>query len=128
MSSSDGLDPCIFCRTMDKTRYTKEKLDGEVFRSPPESAFFSNITIKKRISIFTPNWRVSIYVSRQGKGLNRKDESGKFRKSKLQLLVLLKEFFYILNCLYWLKLFLSEKSDCLPLNHHLLLKYKKNLN
>ena len=31
ISVSDGLDPYLFCREMDKTRSEKEGMDGEVF-------------------------------------------------------------------------------------------------
>ena len=31
MSTSDGLDPYVFCRKMEKTRSMKEEKDGQVF-------------------------------------------------------------------------------------------------
>ena len=44
---------------------------------PPESAYFPliNIMIKVLFPICTLIWHVNIYVSRQGKGINRRNES-----------------------------------------------------
>ena len=53
-----------------------DERNGEVFYSRP-SRHFSLIdnTIGVLFLIFTFNWRVNNYVSRQGKGINRRNES-----------------------------------------------------
>ena len=76
MSYSDGLDPYNFCRKMEKTRSSKEELDGEVFisRQSRQFSFIDNM-INVLSSISTLNWRVKIYVSRQRKNINGRNGS-----------------------------------------------------
>ena len=76
MSISDGLDTYFFRRMMEKTRSMKEEMDGEVFISRQSRNFsFIDNMIKVIFAICTLNWRVNNYVSRQGKGINRRNES-----------------------------------------------------
>ena len=76
MSISDGLDPHIFCRKMEKTRFLTEELDGRVFFSHQSRHYsFVNNMIKVLLPIRTLNWHVNNYVCRQGKGINRRNES-----------------------------------------------------
>ena len=76
MSFSDGLDPYIFLSMMEKTRSMKGEMDGEVFVSHQIRHFtFKDNMIKVLFPISTLTWRVSNYVSRQGKGLSRRNES-----------------------------------------------------
>ena len=53
----------------------KEQMNGKVFISC-QSRHFSSVfnMIKVLFHIFTSNWSVSNYVSRQGKGMNKKNE------------------------------------------------------
>ena len=61
---------------MEKTRSTKEKMDKEVFISRQNWHFsFMDDMIKVLFPICTLNWRVDNYVYRQGKGINRRNES-----------------------------------------------------
>ena len=54
----------------------KEEMDGEVFISRQSRHFFFIVDIIKVLfPICTLNWRVNIYVSRQEKGINRRNES-----------------------------------------------------
>ena len=76
MSISDGLDPYLFRRKMEKTRSMKEEMGGEVFISARVVIFsFIDRMIKKLFPICTLSWRVNTYVSRQGKDKNRKNGS-----------------------------------------------------
>ena len=54
----------------------QKKMDGEVFiyRQNRHFPFIDN-KIKILLPFSTLNWRVNIYVSRQGKGINRRNES-----------------------------------------------------
>ena len=76
MSISDGFDPNFFRRQMEKTQFMKEELDGEVFIFCQcwDSSFIAHM-----IKVLFPNWtlnqRVNNYVSRQGKGKNKRHES-----------------------------------------------------
>ena len=76
MSISNGLDPYFFRRKMEKTRSMKEEMDGEVFVSH-QSRHFSLIDnmIKVLFPIRILKWRVNNYVSRQGKGKDRRNKS-----------------------------------------------------
>ena len=68
MSISEGSDPYLFRRKMEKTRSVEEGMDGRVFISGQIGIFFFiNIMIKVLFPICTLIWRVNIYVSRQGK-------------------------------------------------------------
>ena len=61
---------------MEKTRSVKEEMEGKLFISRQGRQFvFVFIMIKALFPICTSNRRVSNYVSRQGKVLNRKVES-----------------------------------------------------
>ena len=76
MSISDGLASYIFRRKLEKTQPIRERMEGKVF-FPPESAIFVFLVnmIKVLFSICTLTWPVNNYVSRQGKGKNRRNES-----------------------------------------------------
>ena len=66
MSYSDGLDPYLFRRKMERTRSMKEEMDGEVFVSRQSRHFsFIDKIIKALFPICTLIWRVNNYVSRQ---------------------------------------------------------------
>ena len=76
MSFSDGLHPYLFRRKMKKTRFMKEEMDGEVFISRQSRLFsFIDNVIKVFFPNFTLIWRVNNYVSREGKGINRRNEN-----------------------------------------------------
>ena len=61
---------------MEKTRSVREEMNGEVFISRQSRRFsFVDNMIKVLFSVRTSNWRVNNYVSRQGKRLNRRNES-----------------------------------------------------
>ena len=76
MCISDGLDPNKLRRMMEKTRSVKEEMDGMVFISRQSRHFsFIDNMIKVLSPICTLNWRGNIYVFRQGKGINRRNES-----------------------------------------------------
>ena len=79
MSISDGLCPSIFRRNTEKKRSMRDEMDGKVVYFPPESAFELLMLYFVRVlfPIFTLTWRADNYVSRQGKGLNRKNEKTK---------------------------------------------------
>ena len=75
-SISDGLDPYCFRQKMEKMRSMKKEMDRGVFlshQSRPFSIIDNMITVL--FSICTLIWRVNNYVSRQGKGINRRNES-----------------------------------------------------
>ena len=56
----------------------KEEMDAKGVHFPPESAFpFSFLLMHVLFSICTLTWRVNNYVSCQGKGLKRRNESTK---------------------------------------------------
>ena len=78
ISISNGLGPSIFCRNMVKTCPMREEMDRKVVYFPPGSAI--RLWCFKTVSIFptcTLNCCVNNYVSLQGKGINRRDESTK---------------------------------------------------
>ena len=59
-----------------KDAFVKEEMDGEMFISRQRWNFsFIDNMIKVLFPICTLNWRVNIYVSCQGKGVNKKNES-----------------------------------------------------
>ena len=61
---------------MEKTGSMKEEMDGEVFISRQSRHFsFMDNMIEVFFPNWTLNWRVNDYVSRQGKGINRRNES-----------------------------------------------------
>ena len=68
MSISDGLEPYFLLQKMEKTRYVKEEMDGEVFISRQSQHFlFTDNLIKVLYLTCTLIWRVKNYVSRQRK-------------------------------------------------------------
>ena len=69
MSISDGSDPYVFRRKMEKTRSEKEEMDGEMFFFPARVCIFCfiNNMIQLLFAVCTLIWRVNDYVSRQGK-------------------------------------------------------------
>ena len=73
---SGELDPYFFRQKMEKTRSMKEEMDREVFifRQSRHVFFIDNI-IFVLLAICTMKWRVNNYASRQGKGINRRNES-----------------------------------------------------
>ena len=75
MSIYDGLDLYFFSLKMGKAQSMKKEMDGEVFISRQSRQFFIDNTIKVLPPICTLNWRVNNFVSRQGKGINRRNES-----------------------------------------------------
>ena len=75
MSTSDGLAPYLFCRKMEKTRSVREDMNGKVYISRQSRHSFVNNMIKLLFPICTLTWPVNNYVSRQGKGINRRKES-----------------------------------------------------
>ena len=76
MSISDGPHPYFFCQKMEKMRSMKEKMDGNLFISR-QSWHFPCIDdmIKVLFPICTLIWRVNNYDSRQGKDINKRNES-----------------------------------------------------
>ena len=63
---------------MEKTRSVKEEMEGNVFISRQSRHIFFVINMIKYFSLLcTFTWRVNNYVSRQGKGINRRNESTK---------------------------------------------------
>ena len=104
ISISDGLDPYFFRRKMEKTRSMKEEVDGEVFVLRRSRHFsFIDKMIKVRFRICTLNWRLINYVSRQGKGLNRRNESTISIIRIVAFGILL--IFEFIDCLFALKIF-----------------------
>ena len=82
ISISDWSDPWIFRRKMQKTRSVKEEMEGKLFISRQSRHIsFVFIMIKVLSLLCTFTWRVNNYVSRQGKGINRRNESTKGRDS-----------------------------------------------
>ena len=76
MSFSGGSDPYFFRRKIEKTRSMKEQKEWEVFISHQSRRFsFTDKSVKVFHTICTLIWRVNIYVSRQGKGSDRRNES-----------------------------------------------------
>ena len=54
----------------------KEAMDRELFISRQSQRFsFVNEMIKVFFPIYTLNWRANNYVSRQGKGISRRNET-----------------------------------------------------
>ena len=96
--SSDWSDPYFFRRKMEKTRSVKEEMEGELFISCQSRhiSFVSYLIWVKYFSLIcTLTWRVNNFVSRQGKGINRRNESAKGNIFNITL---------IISWLYWLRL------------------------
>ena len=90
---------------MEKTQSMNEEMDGEVFYYHQSRHFpFTDNMNKVLFPIFTSIWRLSNYVSRQGKGINRRNES-------IFIIIRVVAFWYctrfveIITCLSSLKLF-----------------------
>ena len=80
MSISDRLDPYTFRRKMEKTRSVKEETEEKLFISRQSRHIsFVIIMIKVLSLLCTFTWLVNNYVSRQGKGINKRNESTKVR-------------------------------------------------
>ena len=76
MSILDGLDPYFFLSKDGKDAVYERRNGRKGVYFPPESAFlFLNIMIKVVFPICILNWRVNNYVPRQGKRMNRRNES-----------------------------------------------------
>ena len=69
ISVTEGLDPSIFCRKMEKARLMREEMDGKVVYFPPESAFplLCSHFLRVLFPICTLTWLVNNYVFRQEK-------------------------------------------------------------
>ena len=75
----DGLDTYFSRQNMEKTRSMTEEMEGEVFVSHQSWHFpFIDNMNEVLFPTCTLNWRVNNYVPRQGKGLNRRNESNIF--------------------------------------------------
>ena len=76
MSISDGLSPYNFRRKMEKTRPIRERMDEKCL-FPARVGIFPFLVdmFELLFSISTLTWRVNNYVSRQEKGINRRNES-----------------------------------------------------
>ena len=118
----EGLVPYFSRRKLEKTRSMEEEMDREVFVSR-QSRFF--ILIDKMVEVLFPICtsigRVNNYVSRQGKGINRRSESTVIIIWTCSLLVL----YLLLKSLIFM-------SSFKPLPHNkrrsTLVLYKWNLN
>ena len=76
MSISDELDTYFFRRKMEKTRSRKGEMDGRVFISHQTRQFsFVENMIERLFPICILNWHVNIYVIRQRKSVNTRNES-----------------------------------------------------
>ena len=76
LSFSEGSDLYFLCRKMEKTPSMKEKMDGDVIISRLIRHFsFLDNTTEVILLICTLNWGANIYVSRQGRGINRRNEN-----------------------------------------------------
>ena len=97
MSILFELGPYFFHRKMENTLPMKGEMDGKVYisRQSRRLSFVSNMN-KVIFLVCTLTWRVNIYASRQGNGLNRRNEGTDFI-----VFVLLKTYFIIcisVNC------------------------------
>ena len=114
ISISDWSDPYNFRRKMEMMRSVKEEMEGKVFISRQSrhiSFVFIMIEILSLLCTFT--WRVNNFVSRQGKGINRRNESTKGRDFKITL---------IISWLYWLRLVVYSKESHFCRNLKLIIK------
>ena len=76
MAISDGLDPYFFLSKDGKCAVHEKKLDGEINLSHQSRHFsFIDNMVKALFPIYSLNWRVDNDVSRQGKGISRKNET-----------------------------------------------------
>ena len=79
MSTCDGLGPSIFSQKMKKASPMKEKTAGKVvfFSRQSRHSDFDVVIYKIVFPICTLTQRVNNYVSRQGNGKKKKNESTK---------------------------------------------------
>ena len=61
---------------MEKARPNMEEMDGKAVYFPPESTCLT-LMYNVLFPICTLTWRVNKYVSRQGEGIKRRNESAK---------------------------------------------------
>ena len=86
---SDWSDPHNFRRKMEKTRSVKEEMEGKMFISRQSRHIsFVIIMIKVLFPTFTSTWRVNNSVSRQGKGINRRNESTRGEIPNITLIII----------------------------------------
>ena len=99
MFFSDGLGPSIFCRNFEWTRPSREDLDEKVFVSRQNCHFcFEVLLLKVIFPICLLTWHVYIYVCRQEKGMNRRNESTKWRI--LVLMIITGQFSFFLRSFF----------------------------
>ena len=80
MSIFHELGRYFFRRNMEKTRPRKGEMEGKVFLSRQSRHLsFVNNMIKVPFPICVLTWRVNNYVSRQRKGIKKRNESTSFR-------------------------------------------------
>ena len=125
MSISDGSDPYLFCRKMEKTRSVKEEMDGKLFISRQSRHPFPLVInmIKVLFPIRTLIWRAKKLYFLLRKGINRRKKVQWFYKLLLWVMDLsLKITFDCLN--RWnsfpqiqRRLFLNTKPNKLSLHH-----------
>ena len=76
MSFSGGETRTIFRRKMETARFMEEKMDGEMFISHLSRKFsFIDKKIRVILTTCTLSWLVNNYVSRQGKGIYKRNVS-----------------------------------------------------
>ena len=115
ISNSDWSDSYIFRQKMEETRSVKEKMEGNVFFSRQSRHIsFVIFMIKVLFSTLYFTWRVNNYVSRQGKGINRRNES---TREILNITL-------IISWLYWLRLVVYFKELHFCFNLKFINKYK----
>ena len=103
MSISDGLDPYILLSKDGKDAVYERRIGQKGGYFPPELAFCSVNNLTVLFPILSLDWRVNNFVSRQGKGMNRRSES-------TIIIILFVAFWYcarfdIVKCLLLLKPF-----------------------
>ena len=73
---SDGLHAYFFPQNMGKAMSMTEEMDGEVFiYHQSRHVSLMDYLVKVLFPICDLTWRVNIYVSRQRKGINKRNES-----------------------------------------------------
>ena len=81
MSICDGLGPYVFPRKLEKDRAYEKKDGWEGVCFSPELVLCPYSWKKTLLPNSTLIWRVSDYVSRQGKGVNGKNKITNFSES-----------------------------------------------
>ena len=64
-----------FCQNMEKAQFKREEMDGKVFFRQSWHFIFVVNVIEALFPIYTLTWRVNNYVSRQGKGIIRRNDN-----------------------------------------------------